>query len=70
MDNEDIMFEDRMSEGYEPDNGFDGEPYDGAGWPGDGSGTDDLADHNQNESDDYRNEGETDTPLGEEYGGE
>ena len=30
----------------------------GAGWPGDGSGTDDLADYNANEADDYRNEGE------------
>ena len=27
-----------------------------AGWPGDGSGTDDLADYNQNESMDYSNE--------------
>ena len=27
------------------------------GWPGDGSGEDDLADFNQNESDDYRDEG-------------
>jgi NTP pyrophosphatase (non-canonical NTP hydrolase) len=26
------------------------------GWPGDGSGLDDLADHNANEADDYRNE--------------
>jgi len=26
------------------------------GWPGDGSGTDDLADHNANEADDYRDE--------------
>jgi hypothetical protein len=26
------------------------------GWPGDGSGTDDLADYNQNESGDYLNE--------------
>lgn len=26
------------------------------GWPGDGSGTDDLADYNQNEADDYRDE--------------
>jgi hypothetical protein len=26
------------------------------GWPGDGSGEDDLADHNANEADDYRNE--------------
>ena len=29
-------------------------------WPGDGSGEDDLADHNQNEADDYRNEGADD----------
>jgi hypothetical protein len=28
------------------------------GWPGDGSGEDDLADYNANEADDYRNEGE------------
>ena len=27
-----------------------------AGWPGDGSGTDDLADYNQAEADDYCNE--------------
>jgi hypothetical protein len=33
-------------------------PDDDRGWPGDGSGTDDLADHNANEADDYRNEGE------------
>jgi len=34
----------------------DGEdPYDG-GWPGDGSGTDDLADFNANEAMDYLNE--------------
>ena len=26
------------------------------GWPGDGSGTDDLADYNANEADDYRDE--------------
>lgn len=26
------------------------------GFPGDGSGVDDLADYNQNEADDYRNE--------------
>jgi len=34
-----------------------GEELDG-GWPGDGSGTDDLADFNQNEADDYREEDE------------
>lgn len=28
------------------------------GWPGDGSGLDDLADYNANEADDYANEGE------------
>ena len=33
------------------------QPYDGGGWAGDGSGTDDFADYNQNEADDYRNEG-------------
>lgn len=27
-----------------------------AGWPGDGSGEDDLADYNANEADDYRDE--------------
>jgi len=32
------------------------EPYDGGGWPGDGSGTDDFADYNANEADDYQNE--------------
>lgn len=33
-------------------------PFDGCEgqWPGDGSGMDDLADHNANEADDYRNE--------------
>jgi hypothetical protein len=36
------------------------------GWPGDGSGTDDLADMNQNEADDYRNEGES---INEDYEG-
>lgn len=34
----------------------DEEPYDGGGWAGDGSGTDDFADYNQNEADDYLNE--------------
>ena len=33
------------------------QPYDGAGFPGCGDGSDDLADHNANEADDYRNEG-------------
>ncbi len=30
------------------------------GWPGDGSGEDDLADFNANEADDYRDEGRED----------
>lgn len=37
-------------------NSGDDLPYDGGGWPGDGSGTDDLADYNANEADDYTNE--------------
>lgn len=45
--------------GEEIDGGNDhvaDEIYDGGGWPGDGSGTDDLADYNANEADDYRDE--------------
>jgi hypothetical protein len=34
----------------------DEQPYDGAGFPGCGDGSDDLADMNQNEADDYQNE--------------
>jgi hypothetical protein len=30
--------------------------FENNGWPGDGSGTDDLADLNANEANDYRNE--------------
>ena len=32
------------------------EPYDGGGWAGDGSGTDDFEDFNQMEADDYADE--------------
>lgn len=39
----------------EPQESFDDEQQE-QGWPGDGSGTDDLADYNQNEADDYSNE--------------
>lgn len=42
IDYEDVAYEDRMSAE--------------TGWPGDGSGMDDLADHNQNEADDYGGE--------------
>ena len=31
----------------------DEQPYDGGGWPGDGSGMDDFADYNANEGYDY-----------------
>lgn len=37
------------------------------GWPGDGSGEDDLADYNQNEADDYRDEGYEDDWLDGSY---
>ena len=43
------------------------EAYDGGGWPGDGSGTDDLADYNANEADDYANEGNEDAGLDSAY---
>ena len=33
-----------------------GELGEGAGWPGDGSGEDDLADYNANEANDYMGE--------------
>jgi hypothetical protein len=57
--------------GYEYGDGFENDSQlpeslcdDGSiaidGWPGDGSGTDDFADYNANEADDYRNEGEDD----------
>ena len=36
---------------------FPGEDEPATGWPGDGSGMDDLADYNANEADDYRDEG-------------
>ena len=45
IDPDDVAYEDSVSS-------------DTAGWPGDGSGTDDLADYNANEAADYYNEGE------------
>jgi hypothetical protein len=39
------------------------------GWPGDGSGEDDLADYNANEADDYRNEGDGDSEENESEAG-
>jgi hypothetical protein len=53
MDQEDIAYEDSVSSD--------------TGWPGDGSGTDDLADYNQNEADDYRDEGAEDSYLDSYY---
>lgn len=53
-------------------NGGGDDEFVDAGWPGDGSGTDDLADYNQDEGDDYRDEGVddcgdyNDSPLGDE----
>lgn len=38
------------------DGGFCDEQFDQQGCPGDGSGTDDLADYNSNEAADYANE--------------
>lgn len=38
-------------------------PYEGAGFPGCGDGSDDLADANANEADDYRDEGPEDSHL-------
>jgi len=32
------------------------QPYEGGGWPGDGSGADDFADYNANEVNDYCDE--------------
>ena len=43
IDYEDVSYEDSVSSETQ-------------GWPGDGSGQDDLADYNQNEADDYRGE--------------
>lgn len=46
------------------DNGaFETEVEEIHGWPGDGSGEDDLADMNANEADDYRDEGGEDSYL-------
>ena len=47
--------------------GEDSESYDGGGWPGDGSGTDDFADYNQMEADDYAYEGMEDQWLDGSY---
>jgi len=41
---------------YEDRNGCGYEQEPDQGWPGDGSGMDDLADMNANEADDYRDE--------------
>jgi hypothetical protein len=53
-----------MNDTYETGIDQDQEDLQYHGWPGDGSGEDDLADYNQLEADDYRNE-EDDKDLGE-----
>lgn len=45
-----------MNDTYETGIDQDQEDLQYHGWPGDGSGEDDLADYNQNEADDYRDE--------------
>lgn len=52
---------------HTPDPLHDSEAYDGGGWPGDGSGADDLADMHANEADDYRDEGMEDYHLDASY---
>lgn len=54
IDYEDVSYEDSVSSETQ-------------GWPGDGSGQDDLADYNQNEADDYRDEGREDDWLESDY---
>lgn len=55
--NEDAGLDDMMESRLSGENGFyptgDEESH---GWPGDGSGEDDLADYNASEADDYQNE--------------
>jgi hypothetical protein len=48
-----------MNDTYETGIDQDQEDLQYHGWPGDGSGEDDLADYNQNEADDYRDEAMT-----------
>jgi len=40
---------------------YEEQPYEGAGFPGCGDGSDDFADYNANEADDYRDEGYEDS---------
>lgn len=56
----DIQYEDSVSS--------DSDEYQNHGWPGDGSGEDDLADYNANEADDYRDEGYDDSDYDDDCG--
>ena len=56
----DIQYEDSVS--------TDSDEYQSHGWPGDGSGEDDLADYNANEADDYRDEGYDDSDYDDDCG--
>jgi hypothetical protein len=53
-----IVSEENHSEAYSEDSHLESqyEERTEEGWPGDGTGTDDFADYNQNEADDYLNE--------------
>lgn len=55
QETEDIVFDPLLETAYDSQEPIE-EPYDGGGWAGDGSGTDDLADFGANEADDYLNE--------------
>jgi len=50
------MEDQQLDSYYEAQTELPEQPYDGGGWGGDGSGTDDLADYNQNEVNDYNEE--------------
>jgi hypothetical protein len=58
VESQEVAPDSHLEAEYEDRNGcsYEEDPSDGYGWPGDGSGTDDLADYNANEADDYRDE--------------
>lgn len=76
MMNNEYEMEPQDSAGDEVGEDTDGSGMEYVGWPGDGSGEDDLADFNANEVSDYQNEDvednyyDHDTPLSDELGGE
>jgi hypothetical protein len=50
------MIQPTCEEVYDEDRYGAVRPYEGGGWPGDGSGTDDFEDYNQSEASDYYGE--------------